>query len=79
MSKTNGGDRMSEVKPYFLNIRTNCEFPIWKRFLWLAFGKRIEGRDSDYKVVAYTYRDITYIYKCENINSQTPQHNQQGE
>lgn len=54
-------------KPFFLNMRTWNEFPIYKRVFWRVFGKKLTGSNESYSVVAYTLFNITYIDKINII------------
>jgi hypothetical protein len=57
----------------FFNFRTSDEFPLIKQWIWIVFGKKkvatkeveVEGVCVTYKVTAYYFRGVTFIYKCE--------------
>lgn len=56
-------ERADMRKPLFLNFRTQCEMPFYKRLIWRLFGKKHYGCDEDYCVTAYEFRNVTLIVK----------------
>lgn len=49
----------------FFNFRTKCEFPFWKRIVWIVFGKRKDGTSGGCFVSCYYFRGVTYIHRIE--------------
>ena len=55
-------------KPYFLNMRHNWEFPLYKKIIWTLFGKKIVESNEHAIVTAYTLFNITYVKQVESLN-----------
>ena len=54
------------MKPYFRNFRTYHDFPFYKKIIWKIFGKKeTVFSDDGGLVVAYTFKNITYIDRCD--------------
>ena len=51
----------------FFNFRVKSEMNFFKRVMWQLFGERLEHTADGYHVVAYRFRNVTLITKCEEI------------
>lgn len=54
----------------FFNFRTKDEMSFLKRIVWQLFGEKLEHTADGYHVIAYRFKNVTLITKCEEIASE---------